>query len=272
MRTSDGIELGIVRDGEGAGPLLLLVHGGATDLHCFDPLMPLLVEHHEVVRYDRRGRGISGGEGTSDAAREVADLLEVAEHVGAVDVFGYSYGGMTALHALATSSGAPPFRRVAVYEPPFNVPGMPPDGVHETVRDLLAAGDVDGAMAHFVTKTFRLPEAVVAAMQTYPTWEASRQAMPTLEAEFAALKTVAPPTRLPEGVPVLHLVAAEGGNPAFRDIAALVAKASPSVEVRHVGGIPHFAIATDTAAVAAHLLDFFGPSAHRPPALPFFER
>ena len=253
MITSDGVSLGLVATGPEDGPPLVLVHGGATAHQCFEPVAPLLAEHRRVVAYDRRGRGLSGDAASYDVGREAQDLVELARSFdGPVDVFGYSYGGMIALLALGIDAAA--FRRVVVYEPPFAVPGMPPDGLVDDVAALLDKGDVDEALRQFVTRTFHLPMTVVEAMEAHPLWQVSVDTEPTLLREFAAVASTPVPTSLPSSVPVRVLVAAEGGNPAFREIASSL----PGADVVPVGGLPHFAIPTDTTTVASAVLSFLG--------------
>jgi len=66
-----------------------------------------------VYRYDRRGRGDSGG---YSIEREVDDLDAVASTTGSEPfVYGHSSGGALALEAAAHGVG---LRKIAVYEPP----------------------------------------------------------------------------------------------------------------------------------------------------------
>ena len=64
---------------EGAGPALVFVHGWTLDLDVWEPQAPLAAEMR-VVRYDRRGFGLSGGE--PSLARDVADLGELLATLG----------------------------------------------------------------------------------------------------------------------------------------------------------------------------------------------
>jgi len=257
--TTDGVDLGLVRWGPdpaaSQAPPLLLVHGGVTAYQCFEPIVPALSADRHVVAYDRRGRGISGdGKGAYTLAREVEDLVEVARHVGdggPVDVLGYSYGGMIALHALESDA----LRRLVVYEPPFAVRGIPADGTDELLA-VLDKGDIDAALRLFITLTFHLPDSVVNAMERHPMWQVSRDTAPTIEREFDALERTVIPTAARPDLPVLVLVASVGGNPAFRDIAARLEASLPDVTVAHVGGIPHFAISTDADTFVRHVTSF----------------
>ena len=259
LTTTDGVQLGYIR--QGSGPPLVLVHGGATDVTCFDPILPALAERFDVLAYDRRGRGMSGdGAAGYEVQRELLDLAEVAQFAGGgepVDVFAYSYGGTIALSLAASPDAARTLRRLAVYEPPFNVPGMLDDGLHDDVVRLVAAGDGDEALRQFVGRTFRLPDAVVDFMQTHPAWQASLAAVATLDREFDTVDALAPPHSLDPHVPVLHIVGDSGGNPAFLAIAEQVAKAADSVRIERIGGLPHFAIASEPVRMVELLVEFF---------------
>lgn len=65
---------------EGAGPALVLLHGWALDLTYWDPLVPLLAGRFTLLRFDRRGFGLSGG--VPDPTRDVADLAALMDHAG----------------------------------------------------------------------------------------------------------------------------------------------------------------------------------------------
>lgn len=146
-----------------------------------------------------------------------------------------------------------PFRRVAVYEPPFDVPGMPAEGMDERMLTLVEDGRIDEGLRVFVTQTFFLPDAVVDLFEQHPAWQVSRAAAPTLRREYETISSTPPPRSLPEDVPVRVLVGEHEGNPAFRDIAFRL----PVDDVVYVGGLPHFAMPTDTDNVVKALVDFF---------------
>jgi pimeloyl-ACP methyl ester carboxylesterase len=83
---------------EGSGPALLLLHGWALDLNSWDLVAPLLAQHFTVLRFDRRGFGLS--EGTPDIHRNVDDLEAVlqAADVPHAAVLGMSQGARLAVH------------------------------------------------------------------------------------------------------------------------------------------------------------------------------
>jgi 3-oxoadipate enol-lactonase len=84
----------------GAGPPLILVRGLGRSHRFFEPLMPGLVEHFRVIRFDNRGAGQSdcppGLYTTRQMARDVLAVMDAAE-VPSAWVLGMSMGGMVAL-------------------------------------------------------------------------------------------------------------------------------------------------------------------------------
>lgn len=244
VTTTDGVSLGYVR--RGSGSMLVLVHGGATDHRCFEPLIESLAARHETIAYDRRGRGMSGGGSSTSLDREARDLVELVAHLGGpVDLLGYSYGGLACLHALAHHDLQ--VGRAVVYEPPMGVSGMFPGSLAEDIRRLAAAGDYDEAGRRFVRDTFLLGEGTVERMRGTPLWQAVIEAGPTLPGEIDNLLAARPEDYAAVDVPTRVLVQREGGNPAFRSIAERLAAALPNAEVIAVDGVPHFAMASHPA-------------------------
>jgi pimeloyl-ACP methyl ester carboxylesterase len=115
---ADGTSIGLLT--AGAGPALLLVHGGMGRLEGWGPIWPALAERRLVTAMDRRGRGSSGDTEPYTLSKEFDDIAAVAtrlaEEQGAlIDVFAHSYGTTWTLGAAAHGA---PFRRIALYEPP----------------------------------------------------------------------------------------------------------------------------------------------------------
>jgi pimeloyl-ACP methyl ester carboxylesterase len=82
---------------EGSGPPVVLLHAGVADLRMWDPLVPLLSDDHQVVRYDRRGFGRSPlSPGGFSHVRDLVDLMDGLE-LGSAAVVGASAGGYVAL-------------------------------------------------------------------------------------------------------------------------------------------------------------------------------
>jgi 3-oxoadipate enol-lactonase len=83
----------------GRGPALLLIHGWALDLDVWEPRALAWASRQRVIRYDRRGFGLSTGE--PSGARDVEDVLAVLDHlnVPSVVVVGASQGARAAVRA-----------------------------------------------------------------------------------------------------------------------------------------------------------------------------
>lgn len=251
--TSDGVKLGYQR--AGSGPPLLLVHGGCTDHRSYDPIFGLLAERFTVTAYDRRGLGMSADGTGYSLDREADDVVEAAQHAGdgePVAVLGYSYGGLVAIHAVTTRPA--PVRALVAYEAPYGVPGMIP-ALDEMVT-LVAAGRHDDAIRLFISTTFLLSDNAINAMTKHPMWQVTLAAVPLLPRECAEVvrSRLEPPT-VPVP-PVRYLVGAEGGSPAFRQVADLVKRTIPGADVHTVPGLPHFAVATEPNAFVAKVVEF----------------
>ncbi len=83
----------------GAGPALLLLHGGEGSHHMFDAVMPLLSRHFNVLAYDQRDCGETQGPSTASSLRELAgDAAAFLRAAGLerAHVYGSSFGGRIA--------------------------------------------------------------------------------------------------------------------------------------------------------------------------------
>jgi 3-oxoadipate enol-lactonase len=101
IRTS-GAELEVRVDFPPAGPVappLLLLNSLGADLSMWDPVVPALAAHRQLVRHDMRGHGgSSAGAGpctVEELAADVIGLLEALD-LPRADLCGLSLGGMVA--------------------------------------------------------------------------------------------------------------------------------------------------------------------------------
>ena len=114
--STDGTEVvGRVR---GAGPALVLIHGGLSDGdQAWEPLLPSLEARFTCYLISTRGRGRSAepADGDYSLERLVEDVVTFVEGIDQpVGLFGHSLGGALALGAAANSAAV---SAVAVYEP-----------------------------------------------------------------------------------------------------------------------------------------------------------
>jgi 3-oxoadipate enol-lactonase len=82
---------------EGQGPAVLMVHGWTLDLEMWDPQVADLCNTFRIVRFDRRGFGLSSGR--PDATTDTLDIRRLCEHLGItrVALVGMSQGARTVL-------------------------------------------------------------------------------------------------------------------------------------------------------------------------------
>jgi 3-oxoadipate enol-lactonase len=99
IRTGDGPTLHARCGGRADGPTLVLVNSLGSDYRIWDGLLPQLQRRFAVVRYDKRGHGLSdtpdGPYTIAELADDLAGLLDALEVTTAV-VAGISIGGMIA--------------------------------------------------------------------------------------------------------------------------------------------------------------------------------
>ncbi|GAA4905576.1 pimeloyl-ACP methyl ester carboxylesterase [Nonomuraea thailandensis] len=99
LSLDDG-DLHVCLDGPRDAPALLLVHGSASSVRSWDPMVPLLTGSHRVLRIDLLGHGRSAkpddrSYATPDQARRAGEALDRLGVRQAV-VAGHSSGGVVA--------------------------------------------------------------------------------------------------------------------------------------------------------------------------------
>jgi len=188
VSSADGTPIAVFAGG--TGPPLVLVHGTTADHRTWRGVGPELAIRWRLHALDRRGRGASGDAAAWSIERELEDLVAVVEPLaaeagGPVPVVGHSLGGRIALGAsLQTHAIA----RTVAYEsapPAGGEPETPPD-LLDRLRSDLAAGDLDGLLARFMTEAVGMPPADLAAFRANPIWPLRAAATPTILRELDA--------------------------------------------------------------------------------------
>ncbi len=120
---------------EGAGTGVVLIHGWTLDLDAWEPQAAVLAADFRVIRYDRRGFGLS--DGTPSRTADAEDLGRLLDHLhlDAPILVGLSQGARV---ALAFALRQP--RRVAA---------LVLDGPPDETGDAAAAGDEDFSIAEY---------------------------------------------------------------------------------------------------------------------------
>jgi len=163
--SADGTAIGY--DEVGRGEPVILV-GGLFSYRAWPQtreLTGLVSRSFTVVNYDRRGRGESGDTQPYAVEREIEDLDALIEAVGgSACLCGWSSGGVLALKAAAAGSAV---KKLALYEPPFVVPGtgrVPPEDFVAQLNALAAANRRADTAKHFFAEVMGMPRLMVNAM------------------------------------------------------------------------------------------------------------
>jgi pimeloyl-ACP methyl ester carboxylesterase len=256
----DGTRIAVFRSGD--GPPLVLVHGATADHTAFRVVGPMLGTSFSVHTIDRRGRGASGdAEAPYSIEREFEDVAAVAETLAAtaerpVDVFGHSYGGRCALGAALLTDT---IRRVISYEGAPAPPGSSyhPPGIEERLRERLAAGDRDGALAAFLTEVVGMSADDLAAYQADPIWPVRAAAAGTILRELEAEADPAASLDRLAAVrqPVLQLLGG-GSLPVFRDATAALDSRLSDGRIVVIDGARHAAHHTHPVEVVGAIQTF----------------
>ncbi len=102
-RIIKGEAFNIVVEGREGAPAVVLAHPLGGDLHLFDKLVPSLLRHFRVIRYDMRGHGssvvIPGSSSIDQLGRDAVAILD-AVGFRKVHWIGLSLGGMVGLWLL----------------------------------------------------------------------------------------------------------------------------------------------------------------------------
>jgi pimeloyl-ACP methyl ester carboxylesterase len=93
-------------EGNGNGPVLLLVHGSNASLHTWEPWVQILSDDYRVITLDLPGHGLTGTHSSDDYTRigQVRFVKELVDHLGLTDFVmgGNSMGGGVTLQYAVT--------------------------------------------------------------------------------------------------------------------------------------------------------------------------
>lgn len=238
VRSADGTPIAV--ELTGSGPAVVLIGGAFNDRTTMTGTAAALPDV-AAVTYDRRGRGDSGplGPWPGPAAAvdaELADLAAVLELTGPAVVVGHSSGAALALEAALRGL---PVTRLALYEPPYVLPGTRDVVPADDLADRLAELPPREAVATFLREAVGLPAGDVAAMASGPMFDGMTPLAPTLPYDSALVGAGGVPERL-AGIAVPTLVLDGSVSPDWmRAGSAATAKAIPGARHQTVPGQDH---------------------------------
>ena len=264
VTSSDGTNIAFRREGAG-DPVLLFHGGGPATAESWAQVVPALSPWYEISVMDRRGRGASRPIQDYSLELEFDDLAAVVDALGGrVHLVGHSSGARVAM--LAVSRGLD-VRSLTLYEPPLSLAET--DGVFERVEELLANGDAEAALEHFLAEIAATPDELAMVRSLPEVWARMVDTVPFAPKEAAALGTLdvdaAVAARIE--VPVLLLVGGLTDSPQFLDGLDEVEAALPDVRRVTIPGQRHMANAFAPDALAGAVREFLTsitaePAAH----------
>ncbi|MNS59896.1 putative hydrolase [compost metagenome] len=258
VNSVDGTAIAVEHVGQ--GPALVLVDGALCH-RAMGPMAEIamhLASRFTVYRYDRRGRGESGGTAPFAIERELEDLEAVIRAAGgSAHLFGVSSGAVLALEA---ANRGLPVRKLGLFEAPFIVDGTRApmtDDFLPRVEAHLAEGRPGEAVKMFLTFV-GMPGFMCFVMSLTPMWRKLQAMAPTLPADLKLVIPFQQGRPLPQDrwqtVAVPTLVMDGGKSPAWmRNGARALADAIPGATYQSLPGQTHMV----KAAVLAPALTAF---------------
>ncbi|MCG5462302.1 alpha/beta hydrolase [Micromonospora sp. MED01] len=263
VRARDGAT--IVLHSTGAGPGIVVVHGGGVTIDVYRRLARALADRFTVHLYNRRGRADAPPRSMPyTVEQEVDDLGAVLERTGSGNVIGHSGGGFLALEAAPRL----PIERLALYDAAVSIDGSFPSAWLAPARAALQAGDTARSLAittagiNSQMTAARLPLAVrVAIIRAFlrtPIGRTMGELLPTTLDEAALiLAHDGPATRWAEVSAEVLLACGADGPPYYVQQNAALARALPRARTLMIPRSGHDAINRAHPRIVEPLADFF---------------
>ncbi|HUF09009.1 MAG TPA: alpha/beta hydrolase [Rhodothermales bacterium] len=256
VTSKDGTRIAFWRSG--AGPPLLLIHGGTADHTTTWRFVRKEFERRfTVYAMDRRGRGGSGDSPEYDLLREAEDVAAVVDSIGGpANVLGHSYGALCAIEA---SLLTPNVRRLILYEGvPLDGAALYRPGTADRVEALLRQGDVEGMLVAMYSELVEMPREEIELMRSQSeAWRRRIANAPSMPRELRCERDyVFKPERFADmRVPTLLLV---GGDSPPRELhnARGVARALTDATVVRLPKQQHVAMYTAPEAFVREVVLF----------------
>jgi pimeloyl-ACP methyl ester carboxylesterase len=238
----------------GAGPSLVIVHGGTGDRTRWTPLFPLLAPHFRVCAMDRRAHGASGDAPSYSLLKEVEDVIAVVEAQPApVFVLGHSFGAVCAFEAAFHTTR---IEKLALYEPPVIL------GDHSAtlarMDELIRDGDRESALIAFMRDIVMISADELAAMRSRSSWEGLLATVETSMRQDRALSEhpFDPARARTLGVPTLLMLGSKTASPDLKRSIDRLSETLPHSSLHIFEGQEHNAMDTIPEEFAATVSSF----------------
>jgi pimeloyl-ACP methyl ester carboxylesterase len=245
--SADGTTIGYFR--RGTGPALVITHGSVSASEQWHPAVEHLAQHFTCFVHDRRGRGRSGDAEAYDLSTEVGDIAAMMAVAGpGAHLLGHSYGALCALAYAETHAldGA-----LLLFEPPLAVDGPVAGAGLPAYRDLVAAGDLDGAFEHALVHFVRVPAPAVPEIRRTPLWDSCVPLTPTWVRELEQIDALGDDLGHYASITApTHLIAGTATTPFLYDSARALVEVIPHAKTIDLPGLDHFAHLVDPAGFA----------------------
>src|SRR5258707_6466948 len=238
----------------GAGPSLVMVHGGIGDRTRWTPMFPLLSSRFTVCAMDRRGHGASGDSPDYTLQKEAEDVAAVVNsRPGTVFVLGHSYGGVCALEATFLTER---ISKLVLYEPPLQ------DRVDLTVaarmERMIQDGEREQALVTFLRKVVMLSPTEVAAIRLRPSWPGF---VATIESQIRQMRALAvyrfDAKRMSTvRVPTLLVTGSDTASPQLKQAISSLLGSLPNPTMVVLEGQQHNAMDTARRKLAEAVMNF----------------
>lgn len=252
VTSKDGTRIAV--ECTGAGPNLLIVHGGTGDRKRWQPLLPLFARSFKVCAMDRRGHGESQPGHNYTLRKESEDIVAVVNSRGGpVFVLGHSIGGVFALEAaLLTNKIA----GLALYEPPLQ--DLDHTEVANRMERLIQTGDREQALLTFFREIVKMSPEEIETVRSRPIWPERVAGIDIQIREIRALsKYRFNPNRIKKvRVPTLLLTGSKTRSPQLKQAITSLVNTLPNRTLAILEGEEHNAMDTSPQQFADHVTKF----------------
>lgn len=252
ITSKDGTRIAI--ECTGAGPNLLIVHGGTGDRKRWQPLLPLFARSFRVCAMDRRGHGQSEAGPSYSLTKEVEDVAAVVKSRGGpVFVLAHSIGGVFALEAAFLTNK---IARLALYEPPLQ--DLDHTEVADRMERLIQSGDREQALLMFFREIVKMSPEEIEIVRSRPVWPERVAGIDVQLREIRGLsKYHFNPSRVRKvRVPTLLLTGSKTRSPQLKQAITSLMNSLPNRTLVILEGEEHNAMDTIPQQFADHVTKF----------------